>query len=93
MLAECADIHVASHHLTDSLEKMQRLGNLLSMRLGPEYLSTRQGPGGSKLTYLEGWRAISLANEVFGHNGWSSSVKDISIDFVGGWNGRVVETC
>lgn len=72
---------------------MQRLGNLLSMRLGPEYLSTRQGPGGSKLTYLEGWRAISLANEVFGHNGWSSSVKDISIDFVGGWNGRVVETC
>lgn len=59
------------------------MGHLLSKKLGPEYLSTRQGPGGSKLTYLEGWRAISLANEVFGFNGWSSSVRDISIDFVG----------
>lgn len=68
----------------DSLAKIQRMSVLLAKRLGPEYLSTRQGPGGSKLTYLEGWRAISLANEVFGFNGWSSSVKDISIDFVRG---------
>lgn len=58
------------------------MGFLLNQKLGPEYLSTRQGPGGSKLTYMEGWRSISLANEVFGFNGWSSAVRDISIDFV-----------
>lgn len=67
----------------DTAAKLQRMNILLAKRLGPEYLSTRQGPGGGKLTYLEGWRAISLANEVFGFNGWSSSVRDISIDFVG----------
>lgn len=75
--------HVPPVLLTESAAKIVRMGHLLSKKLGPEYLSTRQGPGGSKLTYLEGWRAISLANEVFGFNGWSSSVRDISIDFVG----------
>ena len=32
--------------------------------------------------YLEGWRAISLANEIFGFNGWSHSVSQQTIDFV-----------
>ena len=30
--------------------------------------------GGQKLAYIEGWRLINLANEVFGFNGWSHSV-------------------
>jgi len=37
-------------------------------------ISTRHGPGGQKLAYVEGWRLLSLANEVFGFNGWSHSV-------------------
>ena len=32
--------------------------------------------------YLEGWKAISLANEIFGFNGWSHSVSQQTIDFV-----------
>ena len=31
-------------------------------------------PGGQNLSYIEGWRLVALANEVFGFNGWSHSV-------------------
>lgn len=77
----------------------------LNQRLGPEFISTRQGPGGAnrssafrekclptedlflavtgtRLSYLEGWKAIELANEVFGFNGWSSSITRMDVDFV-----------
>ncbi|CAG8618506.1 14101_t:CDS:2, partial [Acaulospora colombiana] len=55
----------------------------LNQRLGPEYISQRPGPGGGvKLTYAEGWKIINLANEVFGFNGWSSSVSNLSVDFI-----------
>lgn len=55
----------------------------LNRRLGPEYLSQRPAPGGGpKLTYVEGWKIVSLANEVFGYNGWSSSVTRIETDFM-----------
>lgn len=50
---------------------MDRLQALLSKKLGPEYLSTRPGGGSTTLTYIEGWRVINLANEVFGYNGES----------------------
>ncbi|KAF8439049.1 DNA repair protein Rad52/59/22 [Boletus edulis BED1] len=55
----------------------------LNKKLGPEYISQRPGPGGGpKLTYAEGWKIINLANEVFGFNGWSSSVVSVTTDFV-----------
>lgn len=55
----------------------------LNKRLGPEYISQRPGPGGGpKLTYVEGWKIINLANEVFGFNGWSSSIVSVATDFV-----------
>lgn len=37
---------------------------------------------GMKLTYVEGWKAINLANEVFGFHGWSSSITSLTVDFV-----------
>lgn len=37
---------------------------------------------GMRLTYVEGWKAINLANEVFGFNGWSSSITNMNVDFV-----------
>lgn len=58
------------------------LQSLLARQLGPEYLSTRPGAGGCKLTYIEGWRIIALANEVFGYDGWNSETKSIEVDFV-----------
>ncbi|KAI0002593.1 Rad52/22 family double-strand break repair protein-domain-containing protein [Russula compacta] len=55
----------------------------LNRRLGPEYVSQRPAPGGGpKLTYVEGWKIIGLANEVFGYNGWCSTVTRIETDFI-----------
>lgn len=54
----------------------------LHRQLGPEYISTRQGPGGSKVSYLAADKVINLANEVLGFNGWSSSIRDTTIDYV-----------
>ena len=54
----------------------------LDKQLGPEYISARPGPSGSKIHYLTGEKSINLANEVFGFNGWSSSIQNIQIDFV-----------
>lgn len=53
----------------------------LDKQLGPEYISARAGPGGSKVHYLTADKCIALANEVFGFNGWSSSIQNIQVDF------------
>jgi len=55
-------------------DKQRRLQDSLDKVLGPDYVQNRPGGGGTKLTYLEGWRAINLANEVFGYNGEQSTL-------------------
>ncbi|OJJ44740.1 hypothetical protein ASPZODRAFT_160788 [Penicilliopsis zonata CBS 506.65] len=54
----------------------------LDKKLGPEYISSRPGAGGQKVHYLSADKCINLANEVFGFNGWSSSIQNIQIDYV-----------
>lgn len=63
-------------------QEIATLQSRLDKQLGPEYISSRAGPGGSKVHYLAADKAISLANQVFGFNGWSSSIQNIQIDFV-----------
>ncbi|KAF1970524.1 hypothetical protein BU23DRAFT_556735 [Bimuria novae-zelandiae CBS 107.79] len=58
------------------------LQSRLNKQLGPEYISQRPGAGGGRVAYLEGNKAIALANEVFGFNGWSSSLGQVQIDYV-----------
>ncbi|EED23754.1 RAD52 DNA repair protein RADC [Talaromyces stipitatus ATCC 10500] len=58
------------------------LQSRLDRQLGPEYISARSGPSGQKVHYLAAEKCINLANEVFGFNGWSSSIQNIQIDFV-----------
>ncbi|KAJ3107673.1 Cell death protease [Physocladia obscura] len=53
----------------------------LRKAVGPEFLAQRAGPGGSKLVYIPGNRVISLANDVFGFDGWSHSILGSEIDF------------
>ncbi|WWD15720.1 hypothetical protein CI109_100142 [Kwoniella shandongensis] len=66
-----------------SEERIQMLQARLARKLGPEYVTTRPGPGGSaKLSYIEGWKVINLANEVFGFNGWSSSIVTLHTDYL-----------
>lgn len=68
---------------TETAKMIATLQAKLNKKLGPEYISQRPGPGGGpKLTYAEGWKIINLANEVFGFNGWSSSVVSLSTDFI-----------
>jgi hypothetical protein len=64
------------------LNRYWRAAATVALKLGPEHLASRAGAGGGKLTYIEGWRVINLANEVFGFDGWSSEVKNLSVDFV-----------
>ncbi|KAF7719130.1 Uncharacterized protein PECH_001759 [Penicillium ucsense] len=54
----------------------------LDRKLGPEYISSRPGAAGQKVHYLSADKCINLANEVFGFNGWSSSIQRVDIDFV-----------
>ncbi|KAJ3046862.1 DNA repair protein rad52 [Rhizophlyctis rosea] len=70
-------------------EEMREVGGTLKKYLGPEYVSARTGPGGSKVHYLEGWKATALANDIFEFNGWSSSIVDLTPDFVDIEHGRV----
>ncbi|RMZ88534.1 hypothetical protein DV736_g4227, partial [Chaetothyriales sp. CBS 134916] len=58
------------------------LQSRLDKQLGPEYISSRSGPGGGRVHYLAADKVIGLANEVFGFNGWSSAIQQIQIDFV-----------
>ncbi|NWU90956.1 RAD52 protein, partial [Upupa epops] len=66
----------------------QAIQHALRQRLGPEYISSRQAGGGQKVCYIEGHKVISLANEMFGFNGWAHSVTHQNVDFVDLNNGR-----
>jgi DNA repair and recombination protein RAD52 len=57
-----------------AVDEHQALQSTLRRNLAPEHVSQRHGPGGQKLAYIEGWRLIAMANEIFGFNGWSHSV-------------------
>ncbi|XP_062426201.1 DNA repair protein RAD52 homolog [Rhea pennata] len=66
----------------------QAIQHALRQKLGPEYISSRQAGGGQKVCYVEGHKVISLANEMFGFNGWAHSVTQQNVDFVDLNNGR-----
>ena len=62
-------------------EEAHEIQTRLDTNLDASQLSYRPSGQGT-LTYLEGWKALSLANEVFGFNGWSSEILNFTIDFV-----------
>ncbi|KAA8905661.1 DNA repair protein Rad52/59/22, partial [Sphaerosporella brunnea] len=59
----------------------------LERQLGPEFISKRPGQGGRKLSYVEGCQLIRIANKVFGYDGWNTSVRDVTVDFLDNVNG------
>ncbi|KAL9001187.1 MAG: hypothetical protein Q9169_000371 [Polycauliona sp. 2 TL-2023] len=73
---------VKPHVSEYTAQEIATLSSRLEKQLGPEYISTRPGASGTRVPYLAADKAINLANEVFGFNGWSSCIKDISLDFV-----------
>ncbi|XP_061750176.1 DNA repair protein RAD52 homolog isoform X3 [Nerophis ophidion] len=69
-------------------EEQQAVHHALRQKLGPEFISSRMAGGGQKVCYIEGHRVVSLANEMFGYNGWSHSISQQNVDFVDLVNGR-----
>ncbi len=64
-------------------QERDELGRLLDVHLGAEHLAQRQGAGQTKVAYLESWKAIEIANAVFGFDGWcgKNSQQPISKNF------------
>ena len=64
-------------------QEIATLQSRLDKQLGPEYLSTRPGGGGGqKVHYITAEKVIGLANDVFGFNGWSSSIVNFQVDYI-----------
>lgn len=38
--------------------------------------------GGQRMSYIEAWKAIDLANDVFGYNGWNTTLKTLEVDYI-----------
>ncbi|KIW05113.1 uncharacterized protein PV09_03669 [Verruconis gallopava] len=88
------DLHRQAHYIANPFDEeppriqeytakeIAILQSRLDKQLGPEYISTRKGPGGQNVHYLGAEKIINLANEVFGFNGWSTSIRDTTIDYV-----------
>lgn len=71
-------------------DEQARIQTQLDRVLGPEWVSFRPGGGGANVSYIEGWRAINLANEIFGFNGWNSEFVSSQVDYLDQLsNGRV----
>jgi len=68
--------------------KTQSIQEKLNQKVSKEDTSTRQGPAGIRLTYLESWKVIQSANQIFGYNGWSCAIIDLSLDFCDEKNGK-----
>ncbi|KAL0227012.1 hypothetical protein P9112_014336 [Eukaryota sp. TZLM1-RC] len=64
------------------------VSSALAENLTATDLSKRPGPGGSTLTYLEGWKVVRKANEIFGFDGWTTEVRNIEVDYIDENNGR-----
>lgn len=77
------------HSMSFDDAELKRISKELDKQLGPEFICTRPGQGGMKVSYLSGTTAISLANHIFGFNGWHSEVKSTTVDFVDTQHGKI----
>ncbi|OAG28969.1 DNA repair and recombination protein RAD52 [Nematocida displodere] len=59
------------------MEENQRVAKELDKYLGPEYIKYKT-TGYASEPYIEGWAAVAIANKIFGHDGWSSEIKNLS---------------
>jgi len=69
-------------------DELEAIEIALKKRLGRNYLSTRPAMGGQHVVYIEGWKVVDIANDIFGFNGWSHSVTNSTVDFIDHFNGR-----
>ena len=84
-------LQAPSGHATPgyTMKELEDMKTALSKKLGPEFISKRKGPGYNSVQYLEGWKAINLANEIFGPNGWSTELKEFKVDYIDDKHGAI----
>lgn len=70
-------LHSTSAFTTDEYDRIQ---GKLNEKLDKDDISYRPSAAGN-VAYIEGWRTFNLANQVFGFNGWSSEILQLSQDF------------
>ena len=58
-------------------EERAVIQNLSERPLGADHLAVRAGAAGNKFTYVESWKAIELANAIFGFDGWYENAPPI----------------
>lgn len=49
----------------------------LAGKLDPANVKARQGANGRKLSYLEGWYVVDLANQIFGFGNWDAETTEM----------------
>ena len=69
-------------------DEVKDIQKKLDASIDADSIQFRPSAQGS-VAYVEGWRALSLANEVFGFNGWSSEILSLSVDFCDNEGGRI----
>lgn len=80
--------HAAAARRTNSgwgefgADERARMAGELETKLPAEMISTRPGQGGKSFSYMESWRCIEAANRIFGFDGWSSSVEDLTQEYL-----------
>jgi DNA repair and recombination protein RAD52 len=53
----------------------------LNKPLASDYIKQRKGGSSEKLSYVEGWYCIHRANEIFGFDGWSHEILELTMVF------------
>lgn len=69
-------------------EEERNIRQKLDVGLSRNETAQRPGPGGARLTYIEGWKVIHDANQIFGFNGWSSQVVQLDLRYLDERGGR-----
>jgi len=54
--------------------EQNRMQDQLRTNLTSDEISTRSGGSAGQVAYVEGWRVIAKAQEIFGFDGWSSRI-------------------
>lgn len=69
-------------------EECEHIQQQLNRKLTIHEIKHRFAFNGVRLAYIEGWKAYSNANEIFGFNGWSSEIISMEVDYVDVNDGR-----
>lgn len=61
------------------MKKYDELREALEASIPRNQIASRSAGGGKTLDYLETWRAIDIANEIFGNTGWNHEIRDLTL--------------